>query len=1063
MVTSNENVSQHYRPALLIGLGGTGKQVLLNLRRMLYDHYGACTLPHLGHLWVDTDTRSRGIDGQDLDFLLKEVDFEEKEKVGTRLERADLTNYYAHPQDYPHVFSWFDLELQKHGEIKDGAGQIRSFGRLAFIHHYKDIISKVRAQVDRVTSVNAQNQSARDFQMTVDLSSWDAWLIFSVAGGTGSGMFLDMAFALRNLYPNLNIRGMLVLPSIFSSDTSLKIYGNAYAALVELEHYNYAKDARGTDSGDSLHLFRPLWTRDLYDQAGTRLRGPVFDTCYILGNRPRSGAGSVDIADKNAYCEMLAEYLFIEYGGEADTLAAQWRGARSNYTNALTSTVSHGYDFDGQPFRETWSVSYSSFGLAKLFIPVDRIYTQCVHRLALDLIDHWTRPVDPPRDLDREIKEQIMPRLAVADDGERHDILQALDWAGSRGDKLSAQIRLRTSEKLQQWQADPGRTDLMRVIQSWYRKEILDGLLQRSDASVDRWGGMATTVRQNAEQHAKKVRAALDDELRDQLDRPERRFDSARELLRRLYDELGHQENRYLEQETKTRGAGAQLEEEIARRLAWLEDGGGSFTRRTIIRVSGEFIERRLLAELRAQIYGEAALLVKRLREYIGKGETIKDAQDQEVLAETGLLKQITALREGLLRDLRPRVQERFDAFRKPMSTLINQNLYEEADFQRVYTNERREPIDQGFLSECERTFYEEHASGGPGSLWAVRKVLTQQGVDRLLRLLLEHTRKRTRYMEERSASVIRRLSERYQPGSNQYQATIGRLLDFSQPWLAEPTHHLAPNLLEHLVQDAWIAREEDQNSELHRRFDETISRMTTGLVGRVTSAPDRVYACSELAAFPLCSIPELDAYRDRAYLPRLQKAEVLHTDLAYEKFQDLMPKERDELSVQLRALKALIQGILLRIVDCDCGEEADTGLGQPVVYRFTSQAALFPQRFELGTFPLALRRLAASQNAKQLAEIEQEAARRVDALKEAQRARWVALLFYFEGQHDQSPNRNLPETHPNRVSVRQLAIEQLNRSPTLKEHAYKDLQRIGEWAPERPAGSGIRVFDRVI
>lgn len=1061
MATSSDNAAQQARPALLIGLGGTGKQVLLNLRRMFYDHYGTTTLPHLGHLWIDTDTRSRGIDGEELDFLLKEVDFEEKEKVGTQLERADLANYYAHPHDYPHVFGWFDLDLKKHGEIKDGAGQIRSFGRLAFVHHYKDIKTTVRAQVDRITSVAAQNQSAREFEMAVDVSNWDAWVIFSVAGGTGSGMFLDMVFALRSLNPNLNIRGILVLPSIFSSDTSLKIYGNAYAALMELEHYNYAKAGPGTDGGEGLHLFRPVWTRDDYDQAGNGLRGPVFDACYILGNRPRSGAGGVDIADKNAYCEMLAEFLFIEYGGRDDALAMQWRGARSNYTNALTSTVSHGYEFDGQPFRETWSVAYSSFGLSKLFIPVDRVYTQCIHRLALDLIDHWTRPVDPPRDLDRELKERLMPSLGVADEGNRHQILEAIDWSGNRGERLSGQVRQRTADKLQQWSADPGRDDLGQLIQVWYRKEMLDGLLLRSDAAVDRWGGMATTINQNAEQHFKKVRAALDELIRDQLDRPERRFDSTRELLRRLNDELGHQEARFLEQETKTRGAGARIEEEIASRLAWLQDGGSSFTRRTIIKVVAEFIERRLLAELRAQVYGEAAQLVRRLREHIGKGETIKDAQDQEVIVESGLLKQVTDLREDLLRKLRPRVQERFDAFRKPMSALINQNLYDEADFQRVYTTERDQPIGQGFLGECERGFYEEYAGRGVGSLWALRQVLAQQGVDRLLRLLLTFTRQRTRYMEDRSASAIRRLSERYPPTSAQYQAAVRRLLDFSQPWLAEPTHHLAPNLLEHLVSDAWIAREEDPHSDLHRHFDDSLARLTTGQLNRAATAPDRVYAGTELAAFPLCAIPDVHDYRDKAYLPRLQKGEVLHIDLAYEKFQDLMPKTPDELRLQLRALKALIQGVLLRIIDYD--DDDDLSLGQPPAYHFTSQAALFPQRVVLGTFPLALRKLAARNNSRALEEIEHEVARRVDAFREAPRARWVALLLFFGGEHRSSPNRKLPQAHQNRVAVRQLALEQLQRAPTLKEQAVKELDHIEQWALERPAGSGLRVFERMV
>ena len=61
-----------HRPVLLIGMGGTGKQVLLNLRRMFHDHYNVPTLPHIGHIWIDTDASSSTLDGQDIEsnFLL---------------------------------------------------------------------------------------------------------------------------------------------------------------------------------------------------------------------------------------------------------------------------------------------------------------------------------------------------------------------------------------------------------------------------------------------------------------------------------------------------------------------------------------------------------------------------------------------------------------------------------------------------------------------------------------------------------------------------------------------------------------------------------------------------------------------------------------------------------------------------------------------------------------------------------------------------------------------------------------------------------------------------------
>jgi len=47
-----ENTSgiQKQHPAMMIGLGGTGKQVLLNFRRMYYERYGAKHPPYVGHI-----------------------------------------------------------------------------------------------------------------------------------------------------------------------------------------------------------------------------------------------------------------------------------------------------------------------------------------------------------------------------------------------------------------------------------------------------------------------------------------------------------------------------------------------------------------------------------------------------------------------------------------------------------------------------------------------------------------------------------------------------------------------------------------------------------------------------------------------------------------------------------------------------------------------------------------------------------------------------------------------------------------------------------------------------
>ena len=70
-------------PALFIGLGGTGKQTLMHLRRLILDNYGAGVvpksvldrygsgrLPHTAFLCFDSDPRLLDLDGQRFDELL---------------------------------------------------------------------------------------------------------------------------------------------------------------------------------------------------------------------------------------------------------------------------------------------------------------------------------------------------------------------------------------------------------------------------------------------------------------------------------------------------------------------------------------------------------------------------------------------------------------------------------------------------------------------------------------------------------------------------------------------------------------------------------------------------------------------------------------------------------------------------------------------------------------------------------------------------------------------------------------------------------------------------------
>lgn len=115
------------------------------------------------------------------------------------------------------------------------------------------------------------------------------------------------------------------------------------------------------------------------------LQGPVFDATYLIGNEPRRARGALTLDNKNALCEMLAEILFVEYSGAVSGLSSSWKQVRSNLTKAVTSIVRHTQTAGDLTITDEFSCRYSSVGLAKLHVPINRIANVIRHKLAADL------------------------------------------------------------------------------------------------------------------------------------------------------------------------------------------------------------------------------------------------------------------------------------------------------------------------------------------------------------------------------------------------------------------------------------------------------------------------------------------------------------------------------------------------------------------------------------------------------------------------------------------------------------------------------------------------------
>src|SRR6202012_4911860 len=112
--------------------------------------------------------------------------------------------------------------------------------------HYDPIRSQLAKLLSSLIAVDvatdAQKIGVQDLQNDVV----QVYVVFSIAGGTGSGLFLDTAFLLQDLADELHIKGnaeaIILLPEVFSNNPTDRIFANAYAALMEIEYYNLRRE-----------------------------------------------------------------------------------------------------------------------------------------------------------------------------------------------------------------------------------------------------------------------------------------------------------------------------------------------------------------------------------------------------------------------------------------------------------------------------------------------------------------------------------------------------------------------------------------------------------------------------------------------------------------------------------------------------------------------------------------------------------------------------------------------------------------------------------------------------
>ena len=260
------------RPSLVIGIGQAGLRVVQRFRFDLTEQFGPPEMtPLFRTLFIDTDPDAldEATRGRPFDRL---ASLRPEEIFGARLNRAA---HYMKPRMNGRSLTegWFDTQLLYRIPRSPLTMGLRLFGRLAFCDHYRPLMGKIQTELDQALTPDSLALTENRTGLTRRSNRPCVYIVASLAGGTGGGMYLDVAYSVRARlrrmgYESPEIVGVLLIPPADTSTTPAQALGNAYASIAELNHYSRSETTFVAHYDDRFGVVRE--------------KAPPFTQCYFV-------------------------------------------------------------------------------------------------------------------------------------------------------------------------------------------------------------------------------------------------------------------------------------------------------------------------------------------------------------------------------------------------------------------------------------------------------------------------------------------------------------------------------------------------------------------------------------------------------------------------------------------------------------------------------------------------------------------------------------------------------------------------------------------------------------
>lgn len=226
-------------PSVIIGIGQLGIEVVQRFRRQVVDRYGSFErVANLRLICIDTDPDTL----QAATASQSGMPLSPSQVVPMRVNRA---SHYLKPRRNGRsiIEGWFDPQTLYRIPRNPQTLGLRCLGRLAFCDHYSTFIEKFRDDLDACTQAEAIVQADRLTKLGLRSNRPRVYVVAGLGGATGGGMFLDVAYVVRQRlrllgYRHPEVIGILLTPSPDRPGVKPQTVGNTFAALTELNHFN---------------------------------------------------------------------------------------------------------------------------------------------------------------------------------------------------------------------------------------------------------------------------------------------------------------------------------------------------------------------------------------------------------------------------------------------------------------------------------------------------------------------------------------------------------------------------------------------------------------------------------------------------------------------------------------------------------------------------------------------------------------------------------------------------------------------------------------------------------